>query len=159
MLQADTTKLVENLVKPLLEHLGIELVDMEFKREGRQMVLRFFIDKEGGITLDDCAAVSREVSAVLDVEEVIQCAFSLEVSSPGLNRPLKTEADFRRYAGRLVKIKTFELLPDDDGNRRKTFLGELLGLDGNLVRLRLREGQTSSIPLDAIDKANLEFES
>jgi ribosome maturation factor RimP len=75
-----------------------------------------------------------------------------------LNRPLKKSADFDRYRGRLVKLRTFELLPDDAGNPRKTFTGELLGLEGGVVSIRLAEGQTAHIPLDKVAKANLEFE-
>ncbi|MRR57426.1 MAG: ribosome maturation factor RimP [Deltaproteobacteria bacterium] len=154
----DVMQRVEDLVRPLTDSLGLELVELEYKREGRHMVLRLYIDKEGGITLDDCAAVSKEVSAVLDVEDIVADRYTLEVSSPGLNRPLKSRADYDRHIGRLVKIKTLELIADDAGNRRKTFLGELLGLDGDLIRVKLREGQTAAIPLGDVAKANLEFE-
>ena len=143
---------------PLVASLGMELVDLEYKNEGRAMVLRLFVDREGGVTLDDCARVSRELSGILDVEDFIQGHYTLEVSSPGLNRPLKKETDYERYRGRLVRIRTFELLPDDAGNQRKTFTGELLGLDMGVVRLKLNEGQTAGIPLDKVAKANLEFE-
>lgn len=149
---------VTDLAEQLLSHLGMELVDLEYKREGRSMVLRLFIDKEGGVTLDDCAVVSRELSEVLDVEDFISEHYTLEVSSPGLNRPLKKKSDFERYLGKLVKIRTFEPLPDDAGNRRKTFLGELLAVESGVVRVRLTEGQTAGIPLEKVAKANLEFE-
>jgi len=155
---SDVAQRVEDIARPLAESLGLELVELEYKREGRQMVLRMYIDREGGVSLDDCAAVSKELSAVLDVEDVVPGKYTLEVSSPGLNRPLKTRADYERYAGRLVKIRTFELVADDAGNMRKTFLGELAGLDGDLVRLKLREGQAAAIPLGSVAKANLEFE-
>ncbi|HOI15705.1 MAG TPA: ribosome maturation factor RimP [Geobacteraceae bacterium] len=154
----DVTEQVEALARPLVSSLGMELVELEYKSEGRQMVLRLYIDKTGGVSLDDCAAVSRELAAVLDVEDTIPGRYTLEVSSPGLNRPLKTRSHFESYTGRLVKIKTFETLPDDAGNPRKTFLGELLGMEGDLIRVKLREGQTASIPLAAVAKANLEFE-
>ena len=137
---------VAELSGPLLTALGLELVDCEYKKEGRTMVLRLFIDREGGLSLDDCAAVSRELSEILDVEDVIPAEYTLEVSSPGLCRPLKKAADYQRYVGRLAKIKTYELFADDEGNPRKTFLGELLGLDGDVVRIKLREGQTAGIP-------------
>jgi len=146
------------LVDSLLASQGMELVDVEYKREGRQMVLRLFVDKVGGITLDDCAQVSREVSELLDIEDFITDKYTLEVSSPGLNRPLKREADYERYRGRLVKIRTYELTEDEAGNRRKTFLGDLEGLRDGIVTLRLREGQMARIPLAGIAKANLEFE-
>lgn len=149
---------VEALATPILSSLGMELVELEYQREGRAMVLRLFLDKPGGITLDDCAAVSRELSEILDVEDVIPDRYTLEVSSPGLNRPLKKPADYVRAAGRLVKIRTAELWADEAGNRRKTFLGELLGLEQEQVRLRLTEGQLAVIPLEKIARANLEFE-
>lgn len=154
----DVTEHIEALARPLAASLGVELVELEYKREGRHMVLRLFIDKVGGVSLDDCSAVSREIAAVLDVEDIIPDKYTLEVSSPGLNRPLKTRSHYESYTGRLVKIKTFETLPDDAGNLRKTFLGELLGISGDLIRLKLQEGQTASIPFAAVAKANLEFE-
>jgi ribosome maturation factor RimP len=158
MAQADLVSRMTELAGPLAASLGMELVDIEYKREGRAMVLRLFVDREGGVTLDDCAQVSRELSELLDVEDFVQEHYTLEVSSPGLNRPLKKSADYERYRGRLVRIKTFDLFPDDAGNPRKTFVGELLGLDNMVVRLKLNEGQTAGIPLDKVAKANLEFE-
>ena len=149
---------VTEIADRLLASLGMELVEIEYKREGRAMVLRVYIDKPGGVNLDDCADVSRELSAILDVEDVIPARYLLEVSSPGLNRPLTKEADYLRYAGRLVKIRTRMLTPDDKGNMRKTFFGELLGYHDGIVRMKLKEGQTASLPLVGIAKANLEFE-
>jgi ribosome maturation factor RimP len=136
----------------------VELVDIEFGKVGRDAVLRLFIDKDGGITLDDCADVSRELSMILDVEDVISCNYSLEVSSPGLDRPLKKQSDYERFAGRLIKVRTYEPLPDDKGNKRKTFLGKLDGLVDGFIKMTLTEGQTASIPLERVAKANLEFE-
>lgn len=154
----DVAQQVENIARPLVTSLGLELVEIEYKREGRAMVLRLYIDREGGASLDDCAAVSRELSAVLDVEETVPGRYTLEVSSPGLNRPLKNRDDYERYTGRLIKIKTNEPLPDEQGNPRKTFLGKLEGVDRDFVFMHLREGQKARIPLDSITKANLEFE-
>lgn len=150
---------IEKLVMPIVADFGMELVELEFKREGRSWALCLFIDKPGGVTLDDCAEVSREVSAILEVEDPIESAYRLEVSSPGIDRPLKKPADFERFSGQLVKIKTRSLLdPDDRGHRRKTFVGELLGLDGEMVRLRQsdRRGGVIAIAMDEIAKANLE---
>jgi ribosome maturation factor RimP len=158
MTQTDLVSRMKEIAEPLVASLGIELVDIEYKREGRAMVLRLLIDRAGGLTLDDCATVSREFSEILEVEDFIQAHYTLEVSSPGLNRPLRKAADYERYQGRLVRIKTFELLPDDAGNPRKTFVGELRGLENGVVRLKLTEGQTAGIPLDKVAKANLEFE-
>ncbi len=149
---------VTALAESLLPPQGMELVDIEYKREGRHMVLRLFVDKAGGITLDDCALVSRELSEILDIEDFISDYYTLEVSSPGLNRPLKKAADYERYRGQLVKIRTYELVEDEAGNRRKTFLGDLEGLVDGVVTVRLREGQMARIPLASIAKASLEFE-
>jgi ribosome maturation factor RimP len=149
---------VTELAAPLAASLNLELVEVEYRQEGRQMVLRLFIDREGGVTLDDCASVSRELAEILDVEDFIQGLYNLEVSSPGINRPLKKAADYERFTGRLVKIRTFEPLADDAGNKRKTFVGLLLGLEGGVVRLKLTEGQTAGISLEKVAKANLEFE-
>ena len=146
------------VAEQMLSSLGMELVDLEYTRQGRAMVLRLFIDKEGGITLDDCAVVSRELSEVLDVEDIIPDHYTLEVSSPGLDRPLKKVADYEKYKGRLVKIRTFEPLPDDAGNKRKTFLGELKGLENGIVLMKLKEGQDAAIPFEKVAKANLDFE-
>ena len=153
-----TCSAIRGIVLPILESMGIELVDIESGRFGRDVVLRIFIDKEGGVMLDDCANVSRELSAILDVEDIISGSYTLEVSSPGLDRPLKTQADYERFAGRQVKIRTYQPLPDDSGNKRKTFLGTLDGLVDGVVRMTLVEGQTASIPLEKVAKANLEFE-
>jgi ribosome maturation factor RimP len=158
MAKADIVEKITSVTLPLLDSLGMELVELEYRKEGQGMVLRLFIDKPGGIMLDDCADVSRELSELLDVEEVIQCHYNLEVSSPGLNRPLNKPSDYERYAGRLVKVRTFEMVADDAGNPRKTFLGTLAGLKDGVVSLTLKEGQSASIPLDKIAKTNLEFE-
>lgn len=155
--QAVTEK-IRGIAEGIIVSFGMELVDIEFKREGRQMVLRIFMDKVGGVTLDDCADVSRELSAVLDVEDFIPGTYNLEVSSPGLNRPLKKESDYKKYIGRFVKIRTFEPLPDAAGNRRKTFLGVLTGYSDGIISVSLTEGQQAEIPLEKVAKANLEFE-
>lgn len=158
MTKTDTVTQVTEIAQPILDSLGLELVEIEYRKEGHGMVLRLYIDKPGGILLDDCADVSRELSEILDVEEVIPVHYNLEVSSPGLNRPLTKPDDFTRYAGKLVKIRTYEMLTDNAGNRRKTFLGRLEGFQDGSVNLVLKEGQSASIPFDRIAKANLEFE-
>lgn len=158
MAGSDILEQVTALTQPILDSMGLELVELEFKKVGRSFVLRLFIDKQGGINLDDCAEVSRELSLVLDVEDCISNRYTLEVSSPGLDRPLKNEADFLRYKGRLAVIKTAELLKDEKGSPRKTFLGVLDGVDDGAVIIHLKEGQMARIPLDKILKARLEFE-
>lgn len=154
----DISQRVTVLVQPILDSLGLELVDLEFRQAGRTHVLCLYIDKPDGVTLDDCAEVSRELSLTLDVEDCISGRYTLEVSSPGLERPLKRLEDFARFSGRLAQIKTAELFQDEQGNKRKTFLGTLQGVEGDLVLLQLKEGQQARIPLDKIAKAQLAFE-
>jgi ribosome maturation factor RimP len=156
--KGDISSQVTDIALPILDSMQLELVDIEFGKMGRDAVLRLFIDKEGGVTLEDCADVSRDLSAILDIEDIIPVNYTLEVSSPGLDRPLKKVEDYLRYSGRLVKLRTYEPFPDDSGNKRKTFLGTLEGLHDGIVRLTLKEGQTASIPLERVAKANLEFE-
>jgi len=158
MAKGDVVEQVRSIALPILDSIGVELVDLEFRKEGSGMVLRLFIDKPGGILLDDCSAVSRELSELLDVEEIVPGYYSLEVSSPGLNRPLAKPADYARYAGKLVKVRTYEMVADDAGNRRKTFLGQLVELKDGIIHMRLKEGQSAAIPFDKVAKANLEFE-
>ncbi len=158
-MQEETLTQIEPLVVPILEDLGFELVDIQIAQEGHLSALRIFIDKVGGITLDDCVAVSREVSAILEIEDPIKSAYRLEVSSPGLDRSLKKPADFERFAGQKIKLKTLGLVdPDQRGHTRKTFVGTLLGLEEDRVRLELsdKRGGIASIQLSEIDKANLE---
>lgn len=158
MADTDIHGQVTALVQPILDSLGLELVELEFKKAGRSFVLRLFIDKTGGVTMDDCADVSRELSLLLDVEDCIQNRYTLEVSSPGLDRPLKKESDFIRFQGRLAVVKTAELLKDEKGSPRKTFLGTIEGLEEGEVAIRLKEGPMARIPLEKIVKAHLEFE-
>ncbi len=157
---AQVTEQIEKLIQPLLEDLGCELVDLEYQREQRGWVLRFFLDKVGGINLDDCAMASREISSLLDVENVITTAYSLEVSSPGIERPLKKPEDFKRFSGQLAKIKTLDSIdPDASGKNRKTFIGTLSGLEGDDILLILKNTTDAiRIPLQQIDKANLKHE-
>lgn len=161
MLQGTTLERIHDLVVPVLESMALELVDLEYKREGRDWVVRLFIDKPGGVTLDDCVAVSREVGAVLEVEDAVDTSYRLEVSSPGLDRPLKKVQDYERFRGELVKIKTHEKRdPDGRGYERKTFVGKLLGYEDGKVRILQvdKKGGEIAFSLEDIAKANLEPE-
>ena len=129
----------------------MELVDLEYQREAQGWVLRFYIDREGGVTVEDCAEVSGELGAILDVRDLIANAYVLEVSSPGLTRPLKKLEDFNKYRNRLVKVKTFEPIEG-----RRNFKGVLLGLENERVRLEM-EGRPYEIPFRSIAKASLEM--
>jgi ribosome maturation factor RimP len=152
---------IETLILPILDDLGYELVDLQLQQDGKQLALRIFVDKPAGITLDDCVEVSREVSAILEVEDPIRSAYRLEVSSPGLDRPLKKATDFERFAGKKARLKSKNLIdPDQRGTTRKTFVGTLLGFEDDNVRLELtdKQGGVIAIPLADLDKANLEEE-
>lgn len=123
---------VRSFAEELLESLGFELVDMEYLAADSRGVLRLYIDRpEGGITLDDCVTVSRQMAALLDVEDLIPFSYTLEVSSPGLNRPLKRPKDFLAHCGKKIKIKT--RLPVDGRRRFSGVLQEYRERDGSLV--------------------------
>jgi ribosome maturation factor RimP len=157
VLDVDLIGKVEFLVSPLFEEMNLELVDLEYRREPQGWVLRFFLDKEGGITLDDCAVASRQISSLLDVEDAIPTAYNLEVSSPGLDRPLKKRADFERFTDHLVKIKTIDAI-DVDGSdrRRKTLSGRILSLEQDCIVIALQDRQAEvRVPLSNIDAAHL----
>lgn len=137
------------LLEPAVEGLGFELADMELRVAGSAGLLRLFIDREEGITVEHCAEVSRQISALLDVEDPIPGDYSLEVSSPGLDRRLAKPAHFERFAGNKVRIRLKRLV---DG--RRNYNGQLLGYkDPNVL---VEEGQESfAIPLQEIDSARL----
>ncbi len=143
---------IREVVEPMLQSQGLELVDLEYQREVQGWVLRVYIDREGGISVEDCAAVSGELGAILEVKDLIQNPYLLEVSSPGLTRPLKKREDFNKYRNHLIHLKTFEPI---DG--RKNFNGILLGLEEEKVRLEV-EGRIIEISYKNIAKTNLEIE-
>lgn len=143
---------VQELAESLVGSEGMELVDLEYRREGRRWVLRLFIDKDGGVTLDDCAYISRELGDLLDVKETIPQAYVLEVSSPGLNRRLRKKADFSRFAGSKVKLRLASAM---DG--RKKIVGDLVGVENDEVLVEAPEGHYS-VALKNIVKANLIYE-
>jgi ribosome maturation factor RimP len=140
---------VATLVEPYIEEQGLELVDVEYVREGAHWYLRVYIDKEGGIELDDCSTVSRIVSAKLDQADPISQAYMLEVSSPGLERPLKKEQDFERFKGSLVTVNTTVAFQG-----YTEFTGNLVGLEDNQIILEF-ENERISIPRDQVKKARL----
>lgn len=114
---------IEELVQPIIDTNNFELVDVEYVKEAGEYYLRIFVDKEGGISLNECEVVSRALSEILDVKDPIKDNYYLEVSSPGLDRPLKKDKDFVRYQGRDVEIKLYKPL-----NGSKQLEGELIGL-------------------------------
>ena len=132
---------------------GMELVDVEFVGRGRNPVLRIFLDKPGGITLGDCELVSGQVSAILDVEDFLPASYTLEVSSPGLDRRLVKPADYARFAGKQVKLV---LKAPREGRRR--FCGRLRGIEDGRIQLEEENGQVLGFDYAEIQKANLVVE-
>jgi ribosome maturation factor RimP len=143
---------VRAMADPVISDEGMELVDVEYRRESKGWVLRLTLDKEGGVTLDDCTRISQEVGRSLDVEDFIQAPYTLEVSSPGLTRPLKTEKDFMKYRHRLIKVKTLDPIEN-----RRQFRGRLLGVSENRIEIE-EDGGIFQIPLSNVAKANLEVD-
>ena len=146
------TKKVEALAIPVLEEIGLELVEVQFRREQSGWVLRLVIDKQEGVSLDDCAAVSREIGQLLDIEDFIDQAYNLEVSSPGLNRPLKSMADFQRFTGRMAKIKTIEPISGEH-----VFVGRILQASEETIIVEVGRREVT-IPFAQVSKARLEVE-
>jgi len=144
---------IRQLVVMAVESLGYELVDLELKGAGNSSILRIYIDKPDGIAHSDCGLVSEQVGTVLDVEDVIPHKYTLEVSSPGLDRRLVKESDFSRFEGKLARIQTRIPL-----QQQKVFKGRLKGLRDGRVVLELPQGNLLEIPLDVIQEARLEFE-
>jgi ribosome maturation factor RimP len=137
------------LLEPAVERLGYELSDLEVKLGGKNGVVRVFIDKADGIGLDDCEAVSRAVSALLDVEDPLPGHYNLEVSSPGMDRKLTKMAHFQRFTGETVKVQM--RLPIEG---RKRFRGRLLSTDDENIVIDV-DGESHTLPLATIDTARL----
>ncbi|MCI9180444.1 MAG: ribosome maturation factor RimP [Lachnospiraceae bacterium] len=130
----------EKFLLPLMQEHGFELVDVEYVKEGDTWYLRAYIDKEGGISLDDCELISRKVSDWLDKEDFIQDSYILEVSSPGLGRPLKKDKDFARSIGKDVEIRLYKAL-----NKSKEYTGILKAYDKESVLLQMEDGSDLSL--------------
>lgn len=143
---------VNEVVEPVVEAMGYELILLEFVPQGGSAVLRLFIDCEDGVTLADCQKVSREVSAVMDVEDPIKTAYQLEVSSPGLDRPLTKRRHFDRFAGEKARVQL--VAPVAGGSSQKKFVGRIAGTTNDGVQL---ETETGSVELAfaSIERARL----
>ena len=140
---------LQELIEPAVTALGLELWGLEFHSSGRQSTLRIFIDGPDGVTVDDCARVSHQVSGILDVEDPIQEQYMLEVSSPGMERPLFTLEHFKAYAGHQVQLR---LRVPFEGRRK--FKGLLNGVEGDEVLLVV-DDEEYLLPVDYIDRANV----
>lgn len=146
----NVTSIVEELATPIVEGMELDLVDIEYLKEGSNWFLRVYIDKEGGIDIDDCGVVSEKLSKRLDEVDPIKEAYFLEVSSPGIERPLKKEKDIYWAIGKPVNISTYEPIED-----MKTFEGTLTEFDGNSLSLLIEEKITINIPYEKVAKARL----
>jgi ribosome maturation factor RimP len=147
--QASIAEKLKAMIEPVLRAEGKELVEIEFRRESQGWVLRLFIDQEDGINVDDCARVSHVVGDLLDVADVMRIPYHLEVSSPGLNRPLRKTEHFEKVVGKIVEIRTIEPL-----GTRRNFKGILERVDQEQVTV-LCDGEQYSIPLLLVERARL----
>jgi len=151
----DTRRVIERIheiLLPVLEQEGLELVETILRVEGGRWILRVTIDREGGVQVHHCTAVSRELSVHLDVEDLIPVKYYLEVYSPGLDRPLKDESDFERYTGRLVKIKTNRSV----AGRRK-INGTIEGIEDGVVSVLVEDDIRLEVPVEDISSARLDY--
>ncbi len=143
---------LQELVEPVVRSEGLVLVELIYRREGGGRVLRLYVDRpEGGVTLEECALVSRQVSHLLDVEDLIPARYNLEVSSPGLTRQLKSPREYELFAGRPARL----VIRDLEG-RTETLKGLLKGLAGEEVLIETK-GRVRSVPLDQVAKARLDL--
>ena len=143
----------EHWITPILERNNFELVDVEYAKEGSAWYLRAYIDKEGGITVDDCEIVAREMNEILDREDYIEDSYVFEVSSPGLGRPLKKEKDYIRSMGKELEIRTYRSM-----NGSKEFYGVLTGYDDDTVTIQTEEDEKLTIEKTDIALIRLAFD-
>jgi len=141
------------VIEPILEREGFELVDIQYHREKTGWVLRLYVDKEGGINIDDCAKISHWVGDVLEVKDIIPGPYTLEVSSPGLDRPLKKEKDFLMAINKMIRVETS---PPVEG--RKNFKGILRVYEKNLITVECEKSELYQIPLNQVARARLNIE-
>ena len=151
---------IRSIAERVAASRGLEIWDIQSRRETSGHVVRVFIDRPGpaatpeeSVSIDDCEQVNREISTILDVEDPLPFAYTLEVSSPGLDRPLRSTRDYERFAGRLAKIVVKE--PVDN---QKAFEGRLRGVDGGAVLLEAPNGRMHRLPIDVITRGRLEVE-
>lgn len=143
----------EELITPILERMHFELVDVEYVKEGGTWYLRAYIDKEGGITVNDCEAVAREMNEILDREDFVEDSYVFEVSSPGLGRPLKKEKDYVRSMGKEIEIRTYRAI-----NREKEFYGILSAYDESTVTIETENGEEMTFEKPDIALIRLAFD-
>jgi ribosome maturation factor RimP len=150
--KGSVTESIEELVTPIINENRLELVDVEYKKEGKNWFLRIFIDKEGGVTVHDCTRVSRQIEDLIEVEEAVPSSYILEVSSPGLDRPLKKEEDFLRFKGQRAHVTTYTPI-----HEQKNFKGTIRDFQKDVLFMDI-DNQSVEIPKNQIAKAKLEIE-
>lgn len=143
----------EELIAPILERMNFELVDVEYVKEGGNWYLRAYIDKEGGITVNDCESVAREMNVILDREDYVEDSYVFEVSSPGLGRPLKKEKDYIRSMGKELEIRTYRAI-----DRKKEFYGILSAYDDKTVTIEQEDGASRTFEKSEIALIRLAFD-
>jgi len=141
------------LAEPILAEQGLELVDVELRREGRGQMLRVLVDREGGVDLEGLSCVSRELSVLLDVEEPVAGPYTLEVSSPGINRPLRKLEHFLRYVGKKIRLRSHVPV-----NGQRNFSGTLVTASAGGVTVRCESGIETYVEFSNVEKANYEHE-
>jgi len=141
------------IIEPVINDLGVELVEVELNKMKGKALLRVYIDKEEGIAIADCESVSREIEGILDVEDPIPYSYVLEVSSPGLDRPLRALKDFKKYEGHMVRVVTHEYI-----DKQASFVGTLEAAEDDKIVLVLPKDKKITIPYDNISRARLEVE-
>ncbi len=148
-MRKDVENKLEELCRPVARSMGLEVVQVQYRHESEGWVLRILVDKDVGVTVDECGSLSRELSDVLDVEDLIENHYRLEVSSPGLDRPLVSLNDFEKYAGNQINLTTKRPI---DGQRN--FKGQLIGVKENLVLLK-NNGDSHELEWSEVEHANL----
>ena len=149
-----TVSRIWELATQIADGEAMEVIDVELRREGTRAgrVLRLYLDKEGGPSVDDLGRVSRQLSELLDAQDIVEGSYTLEVSSPGINRPLKKPEHFQRFIGKRVRIRTGDMI-----NGRRSFLGILNEVSGDTIRIEV-EGKPYEIPFSMIEKSNYEHD-
>ncbi len=153
MAKIKTEEVVFDLAKPITDEYNLELIDVEYKKEGQNWYLRVYIDKDGGIMLSDCEMVSKKLSDILDEKDPFEGSYILEVSSPGLDRPLKKERDFIRYMDRDVEISLYQAV-----NNSKNFKGINKGIKDDVLTIQLEDNSLMEIPMKSVASVRLYFE-
>ena len=144
---------IRGIVEQVAASEGMEVVEVELRGKGPRSLLRIFIDNPGGVTHRDCELISRQVGAILDVEDLIPASYTLEVSSPGVERRLTRPADYDRFAGRKVRLRLKQPL-----GAQRQLVGRLDGLENGVLTLTLASGECASVEYDNVEQANLVFE-